>query len=142
MNSETDELKPFEFKSTLYKYFLWITLLLVLLSDVLSIPNTYANRFEMSFFSLVFALSGIAIRIGLLVILLIKKGPIDVLVYVWGGTFIIGGSLGLISLFLSYLADSLEGIDSAPLVAYLDHSLILILGVMLVVPLRKCVAKT
>ena len=149
MNTEADALEPFEFKSVLYKRFLWTALLSVLLIDAMSIPTIWENRFEMSLIGLVLLLFGITMRVGLLIVLLVKKGPIDVFVYVWGGLFIIGGFLGLLSLVLSSLASSLEAsleasvpsADPAPLIAYLEYGVHLSLGLLLVVPFRKCVTK-
>lgn len=149
MNTEAEELEPFEFRSVLYKRFLWTALLWFLLLDAMSIPTILANRFETSYIMLVLLLAGISLRIGLLVVLLIKKGPINVLVYVWGGLFIIGGCLGLLSLLLSSLASFLESTsasslsssDPVPLLEYLDKCIYLIVGLLLVVPFRKCVSK-
>jgi hypothetical protein len=133
VNTESDTLEPFEFRSVLYKRFLWTALLLVLLLDAISIPTILANRAEMSVIMLVLVIAGISIRVGLLVVLLIKKGPIDVFVYTWGGLFIFSGSTGLLSFVLSA--------DPVPLVAYLDKGFFLILGLLLVVPFSKSVAK-
>jgi len=133
VNTENDTLEPFEFRSVLYKRFLWTALLLVLLLDAISIPTILANRAEISVIVLVLAIAGISIRVGLLVVLLVKKGPIDAFVYTWGGLFILSGSTGLLSFILSA--------DPVPLVAYLDKGFFLILGLLLIVPFSKSVAK-
>ncbi len=133
MNTEIDASNGFEFRSNLYKYFLWAALLIVLLIDVVSIPAIFAGRADLPVVMLGMVVAGISIRVGLLIVLLIKKGPIDVLVYAWGGLFILSGSTGLLAFTLTA--------DAEPLTAYLDNGLFLLLGLLLVVPFSKSVAK-
>ncbi len=133
-NAENGVLAPFEFRSVLYKRFLWAVLLVVLLGDAISLPAVLADREEIPTFFMILAFAGILLRIGLLAVLLLKKGPINVLVYTWGGLFIVSGSAKLLALILS--------VDQVPMEAYLDHVLRLVIGLLIVVPFNNSVVRS
>jgi hypothetical protein len=69
-------------------------------------------------------LIGVGIKIGILICLITAKGPIKGLIYIWGGTFIFAGVMGLLSLMLSP--------DLMPVQEYFNKSISLIIGVVLV----------
>jgi hypothetical protein len=91
----------FEVTSKLY---FWLVLIFVAGSLAMDIfvyaisPESFATFTGML---LVMAAFGLLARSGILIMFLIKRGPIKLFLYAWGATFFIGGAAGLLSLLLS-----------------------------------------
>jgi hypothetical protein len=79
----------------------------------------------------IFLIIGIGIKLALLYCVISLKGPIKGLIYCWGGLFITSGAFGLLALMTS------EAIE--PIQNYLDKSLFLALGLLLILPVSKFV---
>ena len=104
---------------------------MTLFLDFVSLPIIYANGLDLSVGEVGFAVVGISTRIAILAVLLMNKGPLEPLVYMWGGLFIIAGGTGLLSLLMTS--------DPTTIVQYLDKGLHFILGMLLVVPVGESI---
>jgi hypothetical protein len=124
----------FKIKSKTFKIFLWITLVLVLISDFYSLWLLFTSNTNLPFFSKAIMLLGVGIKLGALYCLVKLSGPIKGLLYTWGGLFIVSGSFGLLAFVLSA--------EIEPIQNYLDKGIFLLIGLLLVIPASKYIAYT
>ena len=124
---------PFEIVSTAYKWFLWIVLVSILAMDLIAVANMYMNGTDLSLPLKIIAFLGIGLKLGILGFLVVKKGPIEPFVYVWGGLMLVSGITGL----LSFVASG----EPTPTYQYLNKFVFLALGLGLVAPLSRSVQR-
>lgn len=122
---------PFEITSAFYKWYLWVVLATSLTTDFLALPTVWANRLGLSTAAIVMLVFGIFLRISILATLMLKRGPLKGLVYIWGALLLFAGLTG----FLSFVvADGPTSMDQ-----YLNKFILFALGVSLVAPIGRCV---
>lgn len=123
----------FEITSTWYRWFLWASLLIVLATDLGFIAYLYLSDQALRFpFNIAFIV-GFFLKLGILWVLRFKQGPLEILVRIWGGLFVLGGVTGLLSFLVS--DRSIPAIDD---IAKLVQ---IVLGIALIVPLSRCVQR-
>lgn len=121
----------FQFTSKIYQYFLWIALCGVLALDTINLVYLFISSQSLSTFMLIFALLGYALKFSILIILIRCSGPINTLVYIWGGLMILSGVSGFLSL--------LTAMEVQPIQLYFNHTIMLAFGLALVIPINKSV---
>jgi hypothetical protein len=121
----------FEFTSSLYKKFLWCALCVVLLWDAINYPFLFTEGYRIPLTLLAIATIGIALKISILVSLIRKKGPIKLLVGIWGALMITSGLFGFIAILL---AAEPQGVS-----IIIEKSLIFSFGLGLVWPMSKSI---
>jgi len=121
----------FEFTSSLYKKFLWCAVCIVLLWDAINYPFLFTEEYRIPLTLLAVATIGIALKIAILVCLLRKKGPIKLLVGIWGALMITSGLFGFIAILLATEPQEISLI--------IGKSLIFSFGLALVWPMPKSI---
>lgn len=119
----------YSFNSKVAQVVLWSLLSLVLMMDFLGLWMLLSNWVAATGVMKVMVIFGVAIRIGILLCLFARKGPVKVLIYVWGGMFLISGFAGIISFIYAS--------SSVPVGAYIEKTLFLILGILLIYIAKK-----
>lgn len=115
---------PFTFKSNIARIVLWAILVLVLALDAYGLWVFFGKQIQVAALMKVIMLFGVALKLAILLCLILGKGPIKSLVYIWGGLFIVSGSMGLLSYVLSTQVE--------PVQAYFDKAFFLFAGIALV----------
>ncbi len=115
---------PFTFKSKIACIVLWSILVLVLALDAYGLWAVFGKQIQIAAPMKVIMLFGVALKLAILLCLIFSKGPIKSLVYIWGGLFVVSGSMGLLSYVLSTQVE--------PVQAYFDKALYLFAGIALV----------
>ena len=123
----------FEVVSTAYRWFLWVVLVCILATDFLSVAGMLVAGSTLSLPLKIIATVGICLKLAILWILLARKGPLEPLVYVWGGLMILSGVTGLLAFVLSS--------EPTSTYQYLNKFVILGLGLGLVAPLNRSVKR-
>ncbi len=123
----------FEISVPLYRWYFWVILVAILMSDFISLFGFFSSGTGLSSFMVIAALAGVALKLAILWTLLTKAGPFETLVYIWGGLMVASGILGL----LAFAAT--EG--AIPISQYVDKVIFIGLGLSLVVPLGWCVRR-
>ena len=124
---------PFVIVSTAYQWFLWVVLVCILATDLMSVVSMFSVGSTLSFPLKIIAALGICLKLAILGILIIRKGPLEPLVYIWGGLMIVSGATGLLAFVLSG--------EPTTAYQYLNKIVILGLGLGLVAPLNRCVQR-
>lgn len=124
----------YEFSSKKYKVFLWFVLITVLIFDFASYYTIIREQIVLGGFGYYFGILGILLKLSLLGVLLIKKGPVKGLIFTWGGLFIFGASAGLLSLAINYFLNGEFEIS-----AWIEKAIFLLIGLLLVIPCHKTV---
>ena len=124
----------FEIVSATYRWFLWIVLVVIVAMDFMSIALMYINGSGLSLPMQIVAVLGICLKMAIFWILVAKKGPLEILVYIWGGLMLVSGFTGLLSFVVSG--------EPTPTDQYLNKFIILALGIALVVPLSWTVQRS
>jgi hypothetical protein len=119
--------------STAYQWFLWVVLVCILATDLMSVVSMFSVGSTLSFPLKIIAALGICLKLAILGILIIRKGPLEPLVYIWGGLMIVSGATGLLAFVLSG--------EPTTAYQYLNKIVILGLGLGLVAPLNRCVQR-
>lgn len=125
---------PFEIISTAYRWFLWVVLVCILAGDLVSVVSMYIVGSTLSLPLKIIAALGICLKLAILGILVARKGPLEPLVYVWGGLMIVSGVTGLLAIVVSG--------EPTPTYQYLNKLVFLGLGLGLVAPLSKSVQRS
>lgn len=119
----------FAIDSEVYRKFLWIAVTLTLVGDVIAWWAIYATNVPYSTLNILMSAVGVGLRVAILIFLSIRKGPLDFLLYTWGGLYIISGTLGLLSYIISP--------DSHTVLQYAERAFFLILGILIVAPVEE-----
>lgn len=121
----------FEITSKVYFWFVLVAVLAVLLIDAFTGRSIYMSGVTIPKVTLAFIIFGVIIRIGILVMLFMRKGPFKLFVYLWGAMFIVSGAAGVLALILRDVE-----VDYYRLISKL---LFLAVGLLLVIPVRRVV---
>ena len=124
---------PFVIISTAYQWFLWIVLVCILATDLMSVLSMFAAGSTLSLTLKIIVAFGICLKLAILGILVVRKGPLEPLVYLWGGLMIVAGVTGLLAFVVSG--------EPTPTYQYLNKLVILGLGLGLVAPLNRSVQR-
>ena len=71
-----------------------------------------------------FIVLGVVLKLSILGCLVLREGPIKVLIFIWGTLFIFSAATGLLSFVISETVE--------PIQAYLDKLIFLVTGIVLV----------
>ena len=121
----------FEFISRIYKYFLWISISLVLVLDSISLLYLFIGSEPVSLIVIIMAPLGFFLKLAILFVLIKKDGPIKILVSIWGGLMIVSGVFGYLAI--------LTAPEVQPLQIYLNKTIILVFGLGLVLPISHSI---
>ena len=124
---------PFEIVSAAYRWILWVLLICILVMDFIAVANMYMNGSDLSLPLKIIAALGICLKLAILGVLVVRKGPLEPLVYVWGGLMIVSGTTGLLAFVVSG--------EPTPTYQYLNKFVLLGLGLGLVAPLSRVVQR-
>jgi hypothetical protein len=115
---------PFTFQSNIARIVLWTLLLLVLVLDTYGFWLVILKQAQIAMPMKFIMLLGVLLKLAILICLILSKGPIKPLVYIWGGLFVVSGGTGLLSFALSSQVE--------PVQAYFDKALYFFAGATLI----------
>ena len=115
----------FTFTNKFVLIFFWSLLVLIIVSDAYSLSKIHAAQLQLSLFMKGALVLGTALKLSIFACLILRKGPIRELISVWSMLLILSGVFGLLALAIS------ENIE--PIQAYIDKSIYLAIGIVLIV---------
>lgn len=124
----------FAISSPVFRWYIWGALCFVLLADCITLFSIFYNYDQSYFWITLIGLMGFCMKLVTLWVLFSKKGPFEILVYIWGGMMIVSGFRGLYAYAVS--------VEAEPIDQYVNKALFVIFGLSLIIPLRYCVHRS
>ncbi|PSV97696.1 hypothetical protein [Photobacterium lipolyticum] len=114
-------MSSFTFTSKFHQIILSLLVVIVLSIDCYNVWSLFTSEIVFNNIGLFFFTFGVLIKLGILMCLVLKKGPLQLLTFIWGAFFTVSGFFGLLSFLLSFGAD--------PLLVGLHRGLFLLVGI-------------